>query len=233
MNRSLRILLFTIVCCLTFNITAAQSRKGVSILGDSYSTFKGFVTPEKNRTWYSTVANPEKTDVNEVSQTWWHQLIRKQGYRLVTNNSYSGATICNSGYSNNDYSDRSFVTRLKQLGSPDIIYIIGGTNDDWAKSPMGEYKYADWTAADLYQVRPATAYLVASILDYYPGTEVTLIINSEMRPDVAESLETIAKHYGIGCVKLHDIDKRAGHPTVKGMAQIATQIASYENSIRK
>lgn len=227
------VILFTILAAILSLPLNAQSRKSVSILGDSYSTFKGFVTPEKNRTWYSTVANPEKTDVDKVSQTWWHQLIRNQGYRLVTNNSYSGATICNSGYSNNDYSDRSFVTRLKNLGSPDIIYIFGGTNDDWAKSPMGEYKYADWTAADLYQVRPATAYLIASILDYYPGTEVTVIINSDMRPDVAESLETIAKHYGVGCVLLHDIDKRAGHPTVKGMTQIATQIADYENSKHK
>lgn len=232
MKPSLRLILISIACCLTLNIAPAQSHKGVSILGDSYSTFKGFVTPEKNRTWYSTVPNPEKTDVNEVGQTWWHQLIRNQGYRLVANNSYSGATICNTGYSNNDYSDRSFVSRLKQLGSPDIIYVFGGTNDDWAKSPMGSYKYSDWTAADLYQVRPATAYLIASLLDYYPGADILVIVNSDMRPDVAETLETIARHYGVGCVKLHDIDKRSGHPTVKGMTQIATQIAAHENAHR-
>ncbi|WP_439711458.1 SGNH/GDSL hydrolase family protein, partial [Duncaniella muris] len=39
-----------------------------------------------------------------------------------------------------------------------------------------------------------------------------------------------ARHYGAGIVILHDIDKRAGHPTVKGMTQIAEQIAASEKS---
>ncbi|MDE6099542.1 MAG: SGNH/GDSL hydrolase family protein, partial [Paramuribaculum sp.] len=65
---------------------------------------------------------------------------------------------------------------------------------------------------------------------YYPGTEITVIVNSDMREDVAEALQTAARHYGAGLVVLHDIDKRSGHPTVKGMTQIAEQIAAYERT---
>lgn len=80
-----------------------------------------------------------------VRNTWWHQFIKENNYRLCVNNSFSGATICHTGYRSEDYSDRSFITRMKALGCPDIIFIFGATNDYWAKSPLGEYQYADWS----------------------------------------------------------------------------------------
>lgn len=227
--KRLSIILLALTAALAFvNPSSAQSKKGVAILGDSYSTFKGFVSPESNLCWYTSIPDPAKTDVNAVSQTWWQLLIRNQGYRLVTNNSYSGATICNTGYAGNDYTDRSFITRMRSLGSPDIIYIFGGTNDDWAHVPLGEFKYSDWTKAELYQLRPATAYMLATMTDLYPGTEIVLIINSDLSAEVTESLAEIGAHYGILTVRLHDIDKLSGHPSVKGMQQIAVQIATAQ-----
>lgn len=71
-----------------------------------------------------------------VRNTWWHQFIKENNYRLCVNNSFSGATICHTGYRSEDYSDRSFITRMKALGCPDIIFIFGATNDYWAKSPL-------------------------------------------------------------------------------------------------
>lgn len=211
----------------------AQSRTGVSILGDSYSTYKGHMTSPENAVWYDGVAKKDRTDVERVDQTWWHQLIKNQGYRLVTNNSYSGATICNTGYRDNDYTDRSFLTRLPNLGSPDKIYVFGGTNDDWSHAPMGEFKYSDWKRADLYHVRPAMAAMVKGLQDYYPGADIVLIINSGLRKDVTDALKTVAKHYGVEYIQLQDIDKMSNHPTVKGMKQIADQIAAWENARTK
>lgn len=225
MKKILKTLSLLLIIVSSITVTA-QSRKGVSILGDSYSTFSGFVQPDTNRVWYGWNPKAEQTNVDNVNQTWWHLLIKENGCRLVKNNSFSGATICNTGYKGNDYTDRSFVSRAKDLGSPDVIYVFGGTNDDWAKSPLGEFKYADWTKDDLFQVRPATACMLATMIDYYPGTEIVVIINSELRPEITESLATIAKHYGLPVVRLHDIEKRAGHPTIKGMRQIADQVAA-------
>ena len=138
-------LLTLMLCFLSFGWTWAQYAKSVSILGDSYSTFQGYVQPEANAIWYFDPVNTSITDVASVRQTWWHKFIKNNGYRLCMNNSYSGSTICNSGYKRDkpdfaDYSDRSFVTRMNNLGCPDIIFIFGATNDAWAGSPIGEYK---------------------------------------------------------------------------------------------
>ena len=64
----------------------SQSRKSVSILGDSYSTFENFVEPSGNALWYFNKPDLNLTDVNNVKQTWWHQFISKNGFRLEKNN---------------------------------------------------------------------------------------------------------------------------------------------------
>ena len=118
------------------SISFAQSLKSISILGDSYSTFEGYLQPDTNSIWYY-VSPQQQTDVTSVKQTWWHKFIKENNYRLCINNSFSGATICNTGYNQADYSDRSFITRMDKLGCPDIIFIFGATNDCWAGSPLG------------------------------------------------------------------------------------------------
>ena len=127
----------------------AQGTK-VSVLGDSYSTFRGMI-PQGYAVFYP----HDQVDVKEADQTWWAQLIRENGWKLEINNSYSGSTVCNTGYNRADYSDRAFISRVNYIGNPDILFIFGGTNDAWANSPIGEYKYADWTKQDLFSFRPA------------------------------------------------------------------------------
>lgn len=48
---------------------------------------------------------------------------------MKRNNSYSGSTVCHTGYQKADYSDRSFATRMDNLGNPDVLLVFGGTND--------------------------------------------------------------------------------------------------------
>lgn len=208
---------------------AAGPRAGVSILGDSYSTFQGYMTPDTNLVWYYAKPKLERTDVSDVKQTWWQQLIREKGWRLVVNNSYSGATVCHRGYHGNDYKDRSFLTRAKSLGSPDIILIFGGTNDSWAGVEVGDYETPDGQKPDYYTLRPALDRMLTVMGDYYPGAEIYFIINSELRPEVTESITTICNRHGVKSILLTDIDKMAGHPTVKGMTQIAEQVGAAIN----
>ena len=59
---------------LTFMPLMAQVKQTVAVLGDSYSTFEGFI-PKGYATWYSPTTPPETTDVNKVEQTWWWQVI--------------------------------------------------------------------------------------------------------------------------------------------------------------
>ena len=220
-----RTLLF-LFCLLSCSLSFAQSSKSISILGDSYSTFEGYLQPDTNFVWY--FASPKnQTDVTSVRETWWHKFIKENNYRLCVNNSFSGSTICNTGYRKEDYSGRSFITRMKKLGNPDIIFIFGATNDCWAKSPIGENQYENWAKKDLYSFRPALACLLSNMVDYYPNVKIYFILNSELTNEINESTKAICAHYKIDCIELHNIEKKSGHPSIAGMAEISKQIKEY------
>ena len=189
---------YFVTLLLGFLVTPFIWSQSVTIFGDSYSTFEGYIEPASNEPWYFQNGNkPQRTDVTDVTQTWWHQLLSRKGWHLCMNNSYSGSTISYSGYDGADYSLRSFNTRMTNLGSPDIIFVFAGTNDSWAGAPMGDYQYDDF------------------------------ILNDGLRDEVNSSVLTICQHYGVPCIRLHDIDKMSGHPSVKGMQQIASQIEEF------
>ena len=211
---------------------SAQSSKSVSILGDSYSTFQGYLQPDTNWVWYWDSPDAQNTDVHSVRETWWHQFIKKNGYRLCVNNSFSGATVCHSGYKRgkpdySDFSDRSFVTRMGNLGCPDIIFIFGATNDAWAGSPIGEYMYEGWKEEDLYSFRPAMAKMLDFMLNRYPNVEIYFILNDGLQEEINESVKTVCEYYQVPCIELKGIDKINGHPSILGMKQICEQVEAY------
>lgn len=211
--------------------TLSLCAQSVTIFGDSYSTFEGYIEPASNEPWYYQNGNkPQRTDVTDVTQTWWHQLITKQGWHLCMNNSYSGSTVSYSGYDGADYSLRSFLTRMTNLGCPDIIFVFAGTNDSWTGAPMGDYRYDDFAHADFFQFRPAMARMLEYMTKRYINTRIYFILNDGLREEVNSSVTTICQHYGVPCIRLHDIDKMSGHPSVKGMQQIAQQIEEFLNN---
>ena len=203
---------YFVTLLLGFLVTPFIWSQSVTIFGDSYSTFEGYIEP---------------ADVTDVTQTWWHQLLSRKGWHLCMNNSYSGSTISYSGYDGADYSLRSFNTRMTNLGSPDIIFVFAGTNDSWAGAPMGDYQYDDFAHANLFQFRPAMARMLEYMTKRYINTRIYFILNDGLRDEVNSSVLTICQHYGVPCIRLHDIDKMSGHPSVKGMQQIASQIEEF------
>ena len=204
-------------------LVCGQNRLRVSILGDSYSTFQGYI-PEGNASWYNTPVDTLKTDVENVAQTWWWQVISQSGCLIERNDSYSGATIGYHGYNDADFSDRAFVTRLPRLGSPDVIFIFGGTNDDWSGAEQGEYQYDNFTHDDLFAYRPALANLLQQAKLRYPNVKIFFIINEGLHNELVESTKVICRHYDIPYLELKDVDKKCDHPTVKGMKAIAQQV---------
>ena len=93
-----KIYLTIFISIFTFSLSLAQKGgKSVTIFGDSYSTFEGYIVPENNLTWYFLDRQQKTNDVIAVEQTWWHQLLKKNGWRLCMNNSYCGSTISSSG----------------------------------------------------------------------------------------------------------------------------------------
>lgn len=204
----------------------------VFILGDSYSTFKGYI-PSTNASYYQ--ENGENTDVHKVNETWWHQLIAETNSNLVLNDSWSGTTICNTGYNGNDCSDKSFIARFEKSENDgfftnnkiDTILIFGGTNDTWACSPLGERKYSNWTKIDLFCVLPATCYLVSHIKNTLPNTRILFIINTQLKPEIENGIIDACDKYGVEYISLKNISKQNGHPDKEGMTQIKEQVLKH------
>lgn len=211
--------------CLTLFVGAQAKRRSISVLGDSYSTYECYI-PAGYAVWYHEPYQPERTDVTDVTQTWWHLLCQKRGFKLDTNNSYSGATICNTGYGGNDFTDRSFITRASQLGCPDIILVFGGTNDSWAGVPLGEMKHEGYTAQDLFSFRPAVSYLARYLVKRYPNTDVYFILNTELKPEIGQATQEACERWGAKLIILKDISKKSGHPDAAGMQAIARQVSA-------
>ena len=171
----------------------AQCKKSVAIFGDSYRTFENYLSCDTNAVWYFQ-GKQKKTDVTDVEQTWWHLLLKEKGWKLECNNSFSGSTICYTGYRKEDYQNRSFHNRLRYLGSPDIILVFGATNDCWAKSPIGDYKYSDWTKKDLYSFRPAMAAMCDGLKKRYPNVDIYFIMNCDLTETITTSCRIICNY---------------------------------------
>lgn len=226
LNRSCVFLM--VIFCISLGLNARKPMK-ISILGDSYSTFEGCVTPETNAVWYFSSPKLEKTDLTNPDQTWWHILLTEKQLDLEMNNSYSGSTICNTGYNGTDSTAFSFITRMNNLGNPDIILIFGATNDSWANAPIGEFKWSGWTQEELKSFRPALAYMLQNLTAQYSSSRLLYIVNDGLKSEITSSIVEACDHYSVPYIQLTDINKTAGHPNIKGMYQIASQVGSALN----
>jgi len=215
-----RLLIILAVIC----TTATAQKRSVSVLGDSYSTYEHYTTPATNEQWYFEPWRDKRTDVSDVTQTWWYQLCRNRDFKLDTNNSYSGSTICFTGYNGDDYTQRSFITRAGSLGCPDIILVFGGTNDSWANSPLGELKFEGITREELFNYRQAVCYLGKYLTTRYPNTDIYFILNDQLKPEIGDAMRQVCAKYRLHLIELHDISKTSGHPDIAGMRQIAEQV---------
>ncbi len=203
----------------------------VLIFGDSYSTFKGYI-PDGYGTYYSEDGSPDN-DVTEVSQTWWHQVISKTGSTLVRNDSWTGSTICHTGYGGADCSQKnSFIYRLRTLREQgffeknpiDTVFIFGGTNDFWAEAPVSTVKYENWQEQDLYSFLPALCYFLDSLRTLLPNACIYCLINTVFPPELAGQMCKACEKYDVTQIVFDHIEKGSGHPTVKGMQEITDQV---------
>ncbi|WLT35552.1 SGNH/GDSL hydrolase family protein [Lactiplantibacillus plantarum] len=208
------------------------SGKTVSIVGDSYSAFTGWV-PEGNNISYNGTFN----GVASFSDMWWFKVIQKFNMSLMLNESWSGSTICNTGYNASDATATSFLTRItKRYGAtntlgqkPQVLFILGGLNDTWAKSPLGNAQYSDWTTDDLKTTLGAYSKMINDILLYNPGIEIINFEYADVSQEIRDGKALICEHFGVKNVPISVVDSLAGHPTTTGMQQIVDQIIAALN----
>lgn len=202
--------------------------KTFSILGDSYSTFQGWI-PSGNDCYYP---NPENVaDVLQVEQTWWYQLMQRKGLRLLCNESYSGATVC-AQTRDTQPPESSFTVRAHYLkiftdengAGPDCVILFGCTNDSWLERKIGTVMFENRTAEDLNCVLPAYCDTVEVLHTENPGAKIVCVINTDLNPEISQGMLEAAAHYGAVAVQLENIHKQNGHPSALGMQQIADQV---------
>ena len=199
-----------------------------AILGDSYSTFQGYI-PQGNACYYP---RPEAVeDVLRVEDTWWHQFMLRNDLRLLCNESYSGATVC-THVRDGQPPESSFTVRVKNViaENPDYIFVFGCTNDSWLERRRGQVQFENWTENDLTMTLPAYCYVLDAITKACPQAVLVCVINTGLHPEIADGMRQAGEHYGATVVELSEICKQNGHPNALGMQQIAMQI---EAALRK
>ncbi len=193
----------------------------IGIMGDSISTFKGWI-PSQFAAYYPHTNSTNGKSLTEVEQTWWYRLIYDlmPCAELDKNLSYSGSfvTKLDDGKARDEW---TFPTRCEMYQSPDIIILHGGTNDRGvsrgAMVPLGTYDYG--VAVDQLDIRAFRSAYIKTILQLqanYPGVKIVCLINSVLYKEnledetknyklLGESIQTIADHYNLPVVSLKDL----------------------------
>lgn len=210
-----------------------SSIKTVSVMGDSYSAFDGWI-PEGYIPWYSETNTTN--GITDVSLMWWYKLIKDNNLRLVVNSSYSGSTISNMG-PNGKVIDFSFIKRaVSDLGAgriteekPDLILIMGGLNDLRSPSELGEVKYSDWTEDDLNMKIPSFCYMLDYLKKFNPTAKIVHCVVDTLSAEMKTGMQAACEHYGVYYCPLSSMVGKlvAGHPSEVGQTILKNDIETF------
>jgi lysophospholipase L1-like esterase len=226
--------------------------KVISILGDSISTFAGYIPTADGFNLEHYARYPQSNLFTEVEHTWWMQVLTALNAKLGINESWRSTEVgniydveVNSGYEGTKACMAS-TTRIQNLGSngtPDVILFYGGTNDITQRRTVGTFDPATApTEVDLTSVKwdtVADAYVVAimRMQYYYPDAEIVAMLptfTSKNTDAVIEQYNSvfaaICEHYGVAYIDLRDCGITTAnlpdgtHPNETGMDYITAAV---------
>lgn len=123
----------------TIDVKEQRAPEGaaVSIMGDSISTFQGYI-PAGYYDFF-----PENGLVSDVNDTWWKRVLDEEEWTLCVNGSSSGATCVGDSTSMDNPQCSCNEFRTGGLSgsdgtAPDIIIVYMGTNDFLQSIPLGD-----------------------------------------------------------------------------------------------
>lgn len=176
------------------------SGKGISILGDSISTYTGW---SNNTSYNSTIGsnavyyNGSRDGFTAVTETWWMQTINRSGLELVVNNSWSGDEVTGRGVS------RALQLHNNSSREPDIIAVYLGINDFRRGKTVEEFaaKYEEMISGMLGKYKGKDVYLFTLLY-------TTNLEKSGINPDDVvkynEVIRNIAAKYGCTLVDIYN-----------------------------
>lgn len=227
------------------------SGKVISILGDSISTFGGYIPVADGFNLAHRPRYPQDNLLTNVNETWWMQTITALNAKLGINDSWAGSTVCNTQDTNSGDlgpdAAMASMTRIRNLGSngsPDVILFYGGTNDIGRKLTPGSFSPATapsqadltarkWnTAADAYVaaiMRTQHLYPDALMIALLP-TYTSGYYDNAVLAQYNAVYASICAHYDVPYIDLRECgitvsDLPDGiHPNAKGMDDITKAV---------
>jgi O-acetyl-ADP-ribose deacetylase (regulator of RNase III) len=146
-----------------------------SVLGDSISTLEGY-NPRGYKVFYES-DNCQKSNVKEMSDTWWGKVIYFFGGELLVNNSWSGSRVTGFPVSEQLFpsacsDERTFGLHINSV-MPDVILVYLGIND-WANGvETKQYDPAAVTIREEYGTfESAYKGMLGKIKRNYPNAEI-------------------------------------------------------------
>ena len=207
----------------------------MSLLGASMETFAGAI-PEGNDVYY-TGSNHGIKNVNEM---WWKALCNNTGMIPLVIDAWSGSAVCYNYATDSAHADTAKIPmcsdlRTGRLGTqdedPDIILIVGGTND-WTYSKETTTPLGNWngrTAVDRQAVvsgqstfMESYASMIAKLQENYPnavlvglstefvcrGTDLGITRVNDMgftESDYSDAIERVCKIMGIPFIDVYNV----------------------------
>ena len=157
--------------------------KWISILGGSASTFEGWI-PSGNNSHY-----PNGYIDDDVTQTWWHQLITKLGAKLCVNASYAGICVCSNGASSMLVEDAQLhrepgteyinidgtTTEATERQDPDIILIDVGIVDFNNGIPAGTQEFTPGEPTERNSFYSSLDTNIYTLINNYPNAAIYML----------------------------------------------------------
>ncbi len=154
--------------------------KKVSILGDSISTYTGYIPAD-----YS-IFYPENGGITDVKDTWWMRVIDGSNAVFCADASYSGSTTSGVSTEQNDGRPGVSDRRIGDLTSPDgmkpdVILVYMGANDLLVNIPIGDNDGTRTVAeGDIENFTDAYTLMLDKVKKAYPDAQVYCITFHEI-----------------------------------------------------
>lgn len=146
--------------------------KTVSILGDSISTYEGWI-PDGHVDFF-----PIYGELTDIDETWWKMLIDDLGMQFCANSSSAGSTCVGDSLSIDDPKFACSNYRIDELIGkggvyPDIIIVYMGTNDLLTDVVLGENDGTQPVEeGDVETFSDAYTLILDKLESQYPGAQI-------------------------------------------------------------
>ena len=171
--------------------TSKFKNKKFAIIGDSISTFAGWLPSDKagyDGTTYAAYYNSSRGDVTVASRTWWYKTLEFLGitpvkWQNINNCSWSGSRVSGDSDSTTSASAACSERRISDVGIdgfiPDIIIVFISCND-WSNNvPIGTWSVSDSIPAGgtINELRASYALMLHKLHENYPAARIFCCTN--------------------------------------------------------